>query len=313
MKRAPLWQISTLTTPPNEEAVAELLSVCLGQPASSYTDLKTGKTTVTVYLSTKPSLTKSAEETLGMALKRLPGRTRVRLKITRLKDQDWANSWRRHFKPLEIGKTLLIQPGWSRRRPKPGQAVVTLDPGMTFGTGQHPTTAFCLSELVRLRNPKRNQSVLDVGTGSGILSISAAKLGYGPIHALDVDPLSVKIARANARQNGVGATIQFACQDFSRTPRRSAKRHSVVCANLIATLLLSETERLLGHLEEGGQLVVAGILKEEFSTIRAAFTKFGLRLDHSRVQGEWRSGSFRRNPGSAGVSPASSSLMENKP
>jgi len=307
MKRGPLWKISTLTTPPNEESVAELLSTYLGQPASSYTDLKTCKSTVTVYLRTKPSLTKSADKALVAALKRLPEPSRVKLRITRLREQDWANSWRRHFKPLEIGKSLLIRPGWSRRRPKSGQAVVTLDPGMTFGTGQHPTTAFCLSELVRLRDPNRKQSVLDVGTGSGILSICAAKLGYGPVHGLDVDSLSVKIARANARQNGVGATIQFACQDFSRKPRRSAKPYSVVCANLIANLLLSETDRLLGNVADGGQLVVAGILKEEFSTIRAAFTKAGLRLDRSKAQGEWRSASFRRNPGSAGGLPASSS------
>jgi ribosomal protein L11 methyltransferase len=294
MKYGPLWKVSTLATPANEEAAAELLSTCLGQPASSYTDLKTGKTTVTVYLRRKPSLTKSAQQTLAVALKRLHGRSRVQLKITRVREQDWANSWRRHFKPLEIGKSLLIQPGWSRRRPKPAQAVVTLDPGMSFGTGQHPTTAFCLSELVRLHDPKRKQSVLDVGTGSGILSICAAKLGYGPVHALDVDPLSIKIARANARKNGAAKRIQFACQDFSRTPRRGAKQYSVVCANLIANLLLSEKERLLGNVIEGGHLVVAGILKEEFSAIHSAFMKAGFRLDRSKVQGEWRSGSFRR-------------------
>jgi len=294
MKPGPLWKVSTLTIPANEEAVADLLSTSLGQPASSYTDLKTGKTTVTVYLRRKPSLTEPGNHGLVVALERLQVRTRVRLKITRLREQDWANSWKRHFKPLEIGKSLLIQPGWSRRRPKPGQAVVTLDPGMSFGTGQHPTTAFCLSELVRLRDPKRKQSVLDVGTGSGILSICAAKLGYGPIHSLDVDPLSVKVARANARKNRVGRAIQFACQDFSRTPRRSAKRYSLVCANLIANLLLSEKERLLGNVEEGGHLVVAGILKEEFSAIRSAFTKVGFRPDRTRAQGEWRSGSFCR-------------------
>ena len=305
MKCGPLWKVSTLTIPANEEAVTELLSTWLGQPASSYTKLKTGKTTVTVYLKTKPSLTQPVRQDLVAALKRLPGRTPVRLRIARLREQDWVNSWKLHFKPLEIGKSLLIQPSWSRRLPKPGQAVVTLDPGMSFGTGQHPTTAFCLGELVRLCDPKRKQSVLDVGTGSGILSICAAKLGYSPVHALDVDPLSIKVARANARKNGAGKRIQFACQDFSRTPRRSATRYSVVCANLIANLLLSEAQRLAGNVEEGGQLVLAGILKEEFSAICGAFTKVGLRLDRSRAQGEWRSGSFRRNPGSAGVSPAS--------
>src|SRR5262249_32881962 len=153
----------------------ELLTARLGAPASSYTDLKRGKTTVTVYLKRKPALSKALERELNAALKESPwGRSKrghVQLKLTRLRHEDWANSWKRHFKPLEIGRKLLIRPGWSRRKAKRGQAVITLDPGMSFGTGQHPTTEFCLQELARLRDEESEQSFLDVGTGSGILAI----------------------------------------------------------------------------------------------------------------------------------------------
>jgi ribosomal protein L11 methyltransferase len=296
MNPGPLWKVSVLTTEAAEEAVAELLSTRLGAPASSYTDLKTGKTTVTVYLNRKPALSEETQAQLIGALKELQRgegrRGRVTLKLSWLGQRDWANSWRRHFKPLEIGRRLLIRPSWSRRKPKRGQMVVTLDPGMSFGTGQHPTTAFCLHELVGLRDEGIQQSLIDIGTGSGILAICAAKLGYGPVHALDVDPISIQIARANARKNGVGRKVQFKCGDFTKMGPRPARQYSVVCANLIANLLLAQKDRLAALVREGGRLVVAGILKEEFGEIQTAFIGAGLRMERSRAEGEWRSGTF---------------------
>src|SRR5205814_9828492 len=111
----------------------------------------------------------------------------ARIKLERVRSQDWSESWKRHFKPLEIGRELLIRPSWSKRRAHKDQAVVVLDPGLSFGTGQHPTTAFCLRQLATRRIPGQAQSFLDIGTGSGILAISAARLGYGPIRAIDSD------------------------------------------------------------------------------------------------------------------------------
>jgi len=299
MKPAPLWKVWVVTTVAAEESVTEVLTARLGAPASSYTDLKTGKTTVTVYLKKKPALSVALEQELGAALEALNARGErrgVRLKIARVKPEDWTKSWKRHFKPLEISEALLIRPSWSRRKPRRGQAVVTLDPGMSFGTGQHPTTSFCLRELERLRKFEREQSFLDVGTGSGILAICAAKLGYRPVDALDVDPESIKIARVNAKNNGVGGRIKFRCQDFSREGK-SSKRYSVVCANLIANLILSEKDSLIARIQTGGRLVVAGILKEEFEKIRRSFEKTGIRLERSQAEGEWRSGTFAQVAG----------------
>jgi ribosomal protein L11 methyltransferase len=166
---------------------------------------------------------------------------------------------------------------------------------MSFGTGQHPTTSFCLRELVRRRRATQPQSFLDIGTGSGILAIAAAKLGYNPVDAFDFDPEAIRIAQANARLNRVSDRIRFARQDVTRLARRAPRQYSVICANLISTLLEAARARILARLAQGGVLVVAGILDTEFPRVAAAYQATGLRLVRSRVEKEWRSGAFLRN------------------
>ena len=170
--------------------------------------------------------------------------------------------------------------------------MVVLDPGLSFGTGRHPTTAFCLRQLVARRRWGEAQSFLDVGTGSGILAIAAARLGYRPVDALDCDPESIRIARANGHRNGVSARIRFLRQDLAMLPRRNVRKYSVVCANLVSSLLVAERERILARLHAEGTLIVAGILKTEYEQVRNAFEGAGLRLTVSRTQNEWRSGAF---------------------
>ena len=149
-----LWRVSVITTPEAEDAVSELLGAVLGQPVSSYFDLETGVSTVTAYCRRKPA---SPAE---MARKQFPPAwTQIKncglkigsgkVTIAKMRREDWAESWKRHFKPIEIGEALLIKPSWSKQLPRKNQAVVVLDPGLSFGTGQHPTTAFCLRELAR--------------------------------------------------------------------------------------------------------------------------------------------------------------------
>jgi ribosomal protein L11 methyltransferase len=215
-----------------------------------------------------------------------------RISLKRIRREDWAESWKRHFKPLLIGSALLIKPSWSRRRPRKGQAVVVLDPGLSFGTGHHPTTAFCLRRLVALRRRGEAPSCLDIGSGSGILAITAARLGYRPVTALDCDPDAMRIARDNARRNGVFAGIRFLRQDLARLPLRGMRRYSMVCANLVSNLLVAERERILACLHPDGTLIAAGILKTEFEQVQEAFESAGLRLTTSRSQDEWRSGAF---------------------
>lgn len=276
--------------------MANLLTEVFGSPASVHFDVLKGKTTVSVFLPRLPAdLTRKRDE-LKTAFRSIadaglrPGSTRVRL--CRLPPENWAESWKRHFKPIEIGKVLLIKPSWSRWKPKRGQALVVLDPGLSFGTGQHATTGFCLREIARGRRPGVKQSFLDVGTGSGILAISAAKLGFAPVHAFDFDPEAVRVAVANARRNGVLARLRMSRQDVTKLPARPVRQYDLVCANLVSTLLIAERKRLIGLVRRDGVLVLAGILRKEFREVQSAYETAGMRLVASRCEREWRSGAF---------------------
>jgi ribosomal protein L11 methyltransferase len=324
MKAAPLTKVSIATSPEAEEAVAELLLRVFGQAPSTYFDAETGETTVSTYLE-KPAqwdAAARAELRAGMALLIECGLAVGAGEITaaKVRREDWAESWKRHFKPLVIGDSLLIKPSWVKRKPRKGQAVVILDPGLSFGTGHHATTSFCLKQLVEVRGraglgsrsgargktrasaPARNPdpnlapplSLLDIGTGSGILAIAAAKLGYAPVRCFDFDPESVRVAKANAAQNGVGHLVQPVRRDLTKLPPASATRYHVVCANLIYDLLIAERDRILARLRPDGVLVLAGILQTQFAKVERAYRRAGLRLIATEVEKEWQSGAFVR-------------------
>jgi ribosomal protein L11 methyltransferase len=296
MKSKSLWRVSIATTPEAEDAVAEMLGSLLERPASCYFNLESGMSTVTVYCEAGPANNVRKAIAVELAkikrcgLKTGPGK----ITIGKVRREDWAESWKRHFKPIEIGGALLVKPSWSKRKPRKNQAVVILDPGLSFGTGQHPTTAFCLHEIARHPKIGTGQSFLDIGTGSGILAIAAAKLGYAPIHAFDFDPHAIQIARVNARMNFVADKISFRRGDVAKLPARPAQKYNLICANLIFNLLIAERGRIAAHLNRGGTLVLAGILKSEFREVQAAFQDLKLKLVSGRAENEWRSGSFRR-------------------
>ncbi len=296
--RRVLWRLNVTAHAEAEEAVSELLSGLFGQIPVSYAPLDSRRTTLSVYLERKADWSADRRKRLSQGAKELrkcglePGNVRVALR--RLAPADWAEAWKRHFKPIEIGRTLLIKPSWSRRLPRRGQQVIVLDPGLSFGTGQHPTTRFCLEEIARRKTPFGERSLLDIGSGSGILAIAAARLGYRPVHALDCDAEAVSIAQANARENQLSEAIQFFRRDLARLPMHSRTRYEVVCANLASDLLLRERERIMRRLAPGGLLVLAGVLRREFSELRRAYRSAGLRLCADRVEDEWHSGSFER-------------------
>jgi ribosomal protein L11 methyltransferase len=301
----PLWRISVVTTPEAEDAVGELLATAMGLRGAAYFDQESQTSRVSVFLEPGKFSPAAARREIAAGLERIqnfglnPGAARI--EIARLKREDWAESWKKHFKPIEIKvrrnrpaefPSLLVKPGWSKKRPAQNQAVVILDPGLSFGTGQHPTTSFCLHEILRCFKPGAAQSFLDIGAGSGILAISAAKLGYAPVHAFDFDPESVRVAKENARRNHVAGRLRLARNDITKLPAQSARHFDLICANLISTLLIAERRRIVNRLERGGTLVLAGILAAEFVEVERAFADLDLRLHSSRVQNEWRSGSF---------------------
>lgn len=279
-----------------EEATLELLSRMFGQPASFYSNSETGAQVATVYLKKRSDWNKRVERELLAALRYLqdcgldigPGT----ISAESVRREDWAESWKKHFQPMEIGRALLVRPSWSKRKLKKGQQEIVLDPGLSFGTGQHPTTRFCLEQVVAFRNPDSKQSFLDIGTGSGILAIAATKLGYQPVEAFDFDPEAVRISRANAAQNGLAERLRIIRKDLTKIPPKPARQFDLVCANLMYDLLLEQKQRIINRLKPEGHLVLAGILQTQFQQVRIAFERAGLELREHIVEKEWESGAF---------------------
>lgn len=298
-RRQALWKLTITTTLEAEDAVVEMLGEIFGQAPSAYFDFEKKINCVTVFLTrripaeSRKNIRKELDRIRRCGLDIAPGT----IVVTRVPGQDWAESWKRHFKPIEIGDRLLIKPDWSKQRPRKEQATVILNPGLSFGTGQHPTTEYCLGEIVRNLEGLngligKKPSFLDLGTGSGILAIAAAKLGYQPVCAMDFDTEAVRIAQTNARKNSVLEKISIVHGDVAKLPPRPRKRFDLICANLISDLLIQQQERIIAQLAPHGVLVLAGILQTEALLVRRAFEKRGLKMAASRRKKEWWSGSF---------------------
>jgi ribosomal protein L11 methyltransferase len=291
-----MWQVSISASGEVEDAVSNLLERIFLQAPSVFRDEATGAVVVTAYPKRLPSSPQALRANLTNALRALrnynldPGTARIVIKP--LPRRNWAESWKRHFKPIEIGDSLLIKPGWSRRRARPGQRVIILDPGLSFGTGHHPTTLFCLERIVRCRLRKQTQTFLDVGTGSGILAIAAAKLGYASVLGFDCDPEAVRVARANVKKNRVERRVRLRRSDLATLRSSSARGCDLVCANLTADVLLAQAEKLRDLLRPGGRLVIAGVLKREFPEVSAKLLRINLTLETSKVHKDWKSGQF---------------------
>jgi ribosomal protein L11 methyltransferase len=295
MAASKLWQVTIRTTAEAEEAAIEALASEFGVPASCYTDSETRVALVSTFLETKPPR-------IGAALAMLRARLLVAkeaglsigegtVTVRKLKRQNWAEAWKRHFQAMSIGGALLLKPSWSRRKPSAGQKVIVLDPGLSFGTGHHATTSFCLREVVRFCK-KGKGSFLDIGTGSGILAIAAVKLGCTEIEAFDFDPEAIRVAKENGRRNHVQAKLNIHLGDVTKLGKKPARRFDLVCANLISNLLVAERERIIARVAAGGTLVLAGILQTEFETVQAAYEAKGMKLLRRRDEKEWASGAF---------------------
>jgi ribosomal protein L11 methyltransferase len=298
-KQPPLWRVSVATTLAAEDAVGEMLAAGFGVAAAAYFDLEKNLSLISVFLTPgkgKRFSVSAARKIAAAGLERVAAAGLPlgagRIEIARVKAEDWAESWKRHFHPLKIGRELLVKPSWSKARPLKNQAVVTLDPGLSFGTGQHPTTAFCLGEIVRCRQAGTAKSFLDIGTGSGILAIAAAKLGWRPIFAFDFDPQAVYVARENTRTNHVETNVKLTRGDVLKLPPQASRQFDLVCANLISNVLIAARKQIVARVKPGGTLVLAGILATEFGLIEKEFARSKMKLVAKRVENEWCSGSF---------------------
>lgn len=200
-------------------------------------------------------------------------------------ESDWASAWKSHFPMMRIGERIVIRPTWRRHRRRPGDVVLALDPGMAFGTGLHPTTRLCLAALERLAadGAVAGSRVLDVGCGSGILSIAAAKLGAMSVLGLDPDPIAVESTTANARRNAVARRVRVR---RGSVPTGEAPL-DLILANLIASLLVDLAPQLRAELRTGGSLVASGIFVDREPEVRAAFEAAGLSIVERSSEGDW--------------------------
>jgi ribosomal protein L11 methyltransferase len=197
-------------------------------------------------------------------------------------DEDWGEGWKKHFAPLDVGR-VRIRPSWIDAPPPPGAVEVVLDPGMAFGTGNHPTTSLCLAALSDLLALRPGASLLDVGTGSGILAIAARRLGAGRVAGNDEDPQAVAVALENARRNGVALELSGSPLDGV------AGTFDLVVANILANTLVHLAPAIAAKLAPGGVVLLSGILAPQAAEVRGAYRAQGL-LDlpsSDRREGEW--------------------------
>lgn len=209
------------------------------------------------------------------------------LRVRAVDDADWTDAWKRHYVAQRIGRVVIV-PSWAEEELVPGEVAVTLDPGMAFGTGLHPTTRGCL-ELLQAIEPMP-ATILDVGCGSGILSLAALRLGAVRAVGIDTDPLAVAASRENAERNGLADRFEARLGTLTEG---AAERHPLVVANLVAAVLVELAPAIAAHLAPAGILLASGIIQPRADEVEAALLAAGLGVVERRADGEWVSLSLR--------------------
>jgi ribosomal protein L11 methyltransferase len=209
-----------------------------------------------------------------------------------LREEDWAHAWKKFYKPMRIGRRVVLKPSWEEFTSEPNDLIVELDPGMAFGTGLHPTTRLCVAALEETVKP--GDKVLDVGTGSGVLSIVAAKLGAASVVATDIDPIAIDVARENIEMNGLTLAPQGTLDvRLESIPAGMAGHFDVVVANILAEVIAGlfdatyENVPLREPLAANGTMILSGIIEERAFLVEEAVARHGLEIVRRTQEGDW--------------------------
>ncbi len=200
-----------------------------------------------------------------------------------ISEAEWADNWKKFFKTTEIGEKLVIRPSWEEYQAPNGRVVLSIDPGAAFGTGTHATTRMCLGLLERYIYP--DCTLLDIGSGSGILSIASVLLGAKHADGVDIDPVAVKVAFENAQKNSISDKVSFVKGDLCD---KITDKYDVVCANIVADVIISLLENVDNFMKENSVFICSGIIDVREDDVKAAFAKFGFEIIDEETMENWR-------------------------
>lgn len=220
----------------------------------------------------------------------LAGLTDVSLKVTPMEEEDWANGWKRYYQPLEIGQRLYVVPEWLDHKAPAGRVSLILNPGLTFGTGAHPTTQLCLEGVERYA--KAGDRVLDLGCGSGILSIAALRLGAGFALGVDIDPKAPDVAYENAAINGIDRESYKVLAgdvlgDEGLRFELGRQKWELILANIVADVIIPLSGVVGPWLAPGGRFLCSGIIDDRAEEVRAALERNGFRVERALERKGW--------------------------
>ncbi|MBQ7829598.1 MAG: 50S ribosomal protein L11 methyltransferase [Clostridia bacterium] len=210
--------------------------------------------------------------------------TDAEIEVIGLCEEDWANSWKEFYKPFKVGKIVIV-PAWEDYEAKDGEIIVSMDPGMAFGTGTHETTRLIISLLQKY--VKEGDSLLDVGTGSGILAICGAKLGAENCRAYDIDPMSVRVANENIRESGLEDKITCAQSDLLRQVENRVGGYDIICANIVADIIIRMTPDVAPFMSEKTVLLASGIIAERCDDVVSCFEQHGFKIVERAEDNGW--------------------------
>ncbi|MBQ8508381.1 MAG: 50S ribosomal protein L11 methyltransferase [Clostridia bacterium] len=215
-----------------------------------------------------------------------------KMELLGVDEEEWSTAWKKYYHPIHIGQRLVVVPMWEKYEPAEGEIIIRMDPGMAFGTGTHETTRLVCSLIEKYLVP--GQRVLDVGTDSGILSICASKLGAGERFAYDIDPVAVRVAQENVKDNGLD-NITCGVSDLLKDVDTSKGEYDFCVANIVADIIIRMSDDIANYVKKGAYVITSGIIEVYAANVRAAMERNGFTLVDQAMESDWVAMVYQKN------------------